>query len=331
MRVLLPVAAAVLLLAACTADGGQGAAAPATGVTDGTPTTGVTADDGTIDGPPGASGVGTDAPQEEAPSPAPPPSDGVADVTVPSSYDPGEPLPLVLVLHGLGSTGGEIREYLGVDRIAEERGFLVVHPDGSVDGRGNRFWDATDACCNFIGDPTGDADRLARLIADVSAEYAVDPDRVHVVGHSNGGFMAYRLACEHADLVASVASVSGATFADPAECTPTEPVSVLQVHGDADPIIRYDGGTFPGRYPGAVDTVTTWAGYAGCEPTPVDGEARDLDGTTAGAESPVTVFSGCPAGVSVELWSLPGTGHLPPVSAGFPVDVVDWLLEHPDE
>lgn len=253
------------------------------------------------------------------------------EVAVPESYDPDEPMPLVLVLHGYGSTGEEIRGYLGVDALAQDRGFLVVHPDGSVDGQGNRFWDATDACCNFTGEPTDDADRLAQVIADVSGEYAVDPDRVHVLGHSNGGFMAYRMACEHAGLVASVASISGATSADPTECDPAEPVGVLQVHGDADPVIRYEGGTFPGPYPGAVETVTTWAGYGGCGTSPTAGDPVDLVDAIAGAESRVTTFGGCPEGISVELWTIPGAGHQPTPSGGFPSAIVDWLLDHPGD
>jgi polyhydroxybutyrate depolymerase len=252
-------------------------------------------------------------------------------VEVPASYDPREPVPLVLVLHGYASSGDGMRRYLGVDDLAEERGFLVVHPDGSVDVRGNRFWDATDGCCNVTGTPTGDDEFLARIITEVSAEYAVDPRRVHVVGYSNGGFMAYRMACRHADLVASAASISGATFADPSDCHPSEPVSVLQVHGDADRTIRYDGGSFPGPYPGALETVTTWAGYDGCETSPAEGEPRDLDGSVDGAESAATTFPGCPDGVAVELWTVPGAGHLVRVSADFPVDVIDWLLDHPDE
>lgn len=314
------VAVAALALAGCSSED-AGDAAPSDGTRESTV-------ESAADSPAPSSTPTTESPSGSAPSD---PADPPYEVAVPESYDPEEPMPLVLVLHGYGSTSEEIRGYLGVEAVAQDRGFLVVHPDGSVDGQGNRFWDATDACCNFTGAPTDDADRLAQVIADVSAEYAVDPDRVHVLGHSNGGFMAYRMACEHAGLVASVASISGATSADPGDCDPAEPVSVLQVHGDADQVIRYEGGAFPGPYPGAVETVTTWAGYGGCGTSPTAGDPVDLVDATAGAESPVTTFADCPEGVSVELWTIPGAGHLPTPSDGFPSAIVDWLLDHPGD
>ena len=62
----------------------------------------------------------------------------------------------------------------------------------------------------------------------------VDPYRIYVAGHSNGGFMSYRLACTHADRIAAIVSLAGATFDTPADCSPTEPVAVLQIHGTAD-------------------------------------------------------------------------------------------------
>src|SRR5205085_1985187 len=71
--------------------------------------------------------------------------------------------------------------------------------------------------------------------------YSVDPRRIFVVGHSNGGFMAYRMACDHSDTVAAIVSVAGAMYDDARKCRAAHPVSVLQVHGPPDNVIPYQG------------------------------------------------------------------------------------------
>jgi len=261
-------------------------------------------------------------------------------VHVPPGYDPATPAPLLILLHGYGSSGKEHDTYFHLGEEAARRGYLYVHPDGTLDSGGGRFWNATDACCDF--DPVGvdDASYLSGVIEEIQAAFAVDPKRVDVIGHSNGGFMSYALACAHADQVAAIASLAGATFGDPTECAPSEPVSVLEIHGDADDTIAYEGGTIDlgaGRtaapYPGAETSVATWATYDGCSTSAavdahVDVDA-DLGSADAPAEATVTRWSGCDPGGAAELWSIPGGGHAPDISAAFPAAVLDFFEAHP--
>lgn len=267
------------------------------------------------------------------------------ELVVPSGYDGSTPVPLVMLVHGYTSSGPIQEAYFGLAPLAQERGFLYAYPDGTVDMMGNRFWNATDACCNFGGSEVDDVGHLLAIIEEISDAYAVDPDRIHLVGHSNGGFMSYRMACEHADVIASVVSLAGATFADPDACQPSEPVGVVQVHGTADPVIGYEGGTTAiapvggGVYPGALDTAAAWATSNGCEgPTPggdLDGVTEvteavlDLDDSIAGDDTMVTTFLGCPDGGHVEVWTIVGGGHVPPLSDGFRTAVVDAALNWP--
>ncbi len=97
---------------------------------------------------------------------------------------------------------------------AEKRGLLYAVPDGTTDTRGDRFWNATAACCNFYGSTVDDSTYLTEVIAAVSARYSVDPARVYLAGHSNGAFMSFRMACEHADLIAAIAVLNGAMVND---------------------------------------------------------------------------------------------------------------------
>ncbi|MCA9579918.1 MAG: alpha/beta fold hydrolase, partial [Myxococcales bacterium] len=166
---------------------------------------------------------------------------------MPPSYRSGTPAPLLVLLHGFGANGDVQSAYLGLEAAVDEAGVLYVHPDGTENRIGKRFWNATDACCaGPISNDVDDSAYLAAVIAKVRSQYDVDPRRIYVTGHSNGGFMSYRMACDHADLVAAVASIEGATFADPDDCSPSEPVAALQIHGTADKTIRYDGGKIAG-------------------------------------------------------------------------------------
>jgi polyhydroxybutyrate depolymerase len=177
-------------------------------------------------------------------------------LVVPPGYY-GQPLPFVILLHGYSGSGQAMDDYLSMSSIAAARTFLLATPDGTVDALGYRYWNATDACCAANAPvPADDVAYLTAVIDDVSSRYNVDPKRVYIIGHSNGGFMAHRMACDRAARIAAVVSIAGAQWNDLAYCQPSEPVSVLQVHGTADTVILYDGG--PG-YPGARTTVTDWA------------------------------------------------------------------------
>jgi polyhydroxybutyrate depolymerase len=209
------------------------------------------------------------------------------EVFAPSSYSPDAPMPLVVLLHGFGASGAIQEAYFRLEPLAEQRGFLFVHPDGTINALGKRFWNATDACCGFSS-TVDDSAYLMSLIEQVQAQFNVDPKRIYLVGHSNGGFMSYRMACEHADTIAAIVSLAGATYLDTDECDPTEPVSVLQIHGTADDTIAFDGGSILGNeFPGALATVTSWAAYNECTgdaidlPTPLD-----LEGASTATSRP---------------------------------------------
>ena len=183
-----------------------------------------------------------------------------AAVHLPASYSPGSPAPLIILLHGYTRSSAQIESYFRFTPLSEIHGFLLVAPDGTRDPNGAQFWNATNACCNFFNLPVDDSAYLRALIDEIKAQLAVDDRRVYVVGHSNGGRMSYRMACDHADTIAAIASIGGATFLDPSACAPSTTVHTLQIHGTRDSIVRYNGGCSVlglGCYPGAVGTTET--------------------------------------------------------------------------
>lgn len=280
----------------------------------------------------GSSASTTKAPATSTTTTAPPvelPADRPVEVHVPSSVADGEAAPLVVLLHGYGVDGNGQAAYLRMTEAADEAGMLLVAPDGTENARGQRFWNATDACCG-PGSEIDDSAYLADVIAKVSQDHAVDPDRIFVVGHSNGGFMANRMACDHADTIAAIVSIEGSTYEDASACDPSEPVSVLLVHGTADRTIPYDGGKIgPNAFPSAEGTLDRWVELDGCQAEADDPEPADHQIVKDLPPATVTAHSDCDDGTAVELWTQPDGVHIPPFTDDFSTQLLTWLDAHP--
>ena len=252
-------------------------------------------------------------------------------VIVPTTYQKSKPAPLILALHGYTSSGDETEKYLQLASVAQKKGILYVHPDGTQDDAANRFWNATPACCNFYSSKVNDEAYLMSIIDSVSKKYNVDQKRIYVVGHSNGGFMTHHMGCTHSDRIAAIVSFSGATFDDPKSCKPTDPISVLQIWGTADGTISYNGGDISSnKYPGALKTIASWAALDKCSPKfLLSTVKRDLEAKLAGAETSVNYYNACKDKTAVELWTINGGMHVPTLVKDFANQVVDFLLAHP--
>jgi polyhydroxybutyrate depolymerase len=257
---------------------------------------------------------------------------GPVPVAVPAAYDPTTPTPLVISLHGYSGNAERHDAYFGVSALVDDYGFLLVTPEGTREATGdrNRFWNGSDACCDLQGAGVDDVTYLAALIDAVSAEWSVDPRRIYLVGHSNGGFMSYRMAYEHPERIAAIASLAGAAQGGQRPA-PAAPVNILQIHGTADDVIEYGGGEIgEARYPGARATVAQWARHNGCDPEPKARETRDLDASLPGHETGVISYVvGCAPGGRVTLWTIAAGAHGPALSASFAAQVIEWLYAHP--
>ncbi len=254
-------------------------------------------------------------------------------LTVPGGYDGSRVVPLVVLLHSYGSNGPAQNAHFGLSALADQGTFLLAYPDGTRDLRGNRFWNATDACCDFFGSGVDDVAYLDAVLDEITGQYRIDPARVYLVGHSNGAFMAHRYACERAERVAAIVTLAGMQWKDPRRCAALglpSPVSVLHVHGSNDLSIGYQGGSTPqGTYPGAAETVATWAGKNGCGGDLVaTGQRMDLDTTVAGEETTVDRYGGC-GGVDVELWTIGQGRHVPDFNHRWAPAIWEFMAAHP--
>lgn len=251
-----------------------------------------------------------------------------ASVTVPKDWAAKDKWPLIVLLHGYSVTGAIQDIYMGVSARASKLGFVAVIPDGTPDSSGKLFWNATPACCNFGGIKVDDVAYISGLIDKAIAELHVDPARVYIVGHSNGAFMALRLACEIADKVTAVASLAGAADIDLNKCAPSQAVSVLQIHGTLDAVIAYKGGSnlLAPPFPGAETTVLDWRTHDACSETKTPMDDADYDSILAGNETKRTAWTDCKQGTRVDFWRIEGGAHIPTITDTFRDDLLQHLL-----
>jgi polyhydroxybutyrate depolymerase len=256
------------------------------------------------------------------------------DSKIPQNYDAQKSWPLVILLHGYGANGLGQDLYFGIGHELDRLGFLYAYPDGTLDSKNKRFWNATDVCCDFDKRNIDDVAYVDAIIDDMAAQYHVDRKRVFLVGHSNGGFMSHRYACDRSERVAAFVALAGDNFKDATRCQPKSPVAVLQVHGDKDDAVPYEGGTAPDgvrSVPSALDSVKSWATQNGCTLT-ADKSAPDLDLETNldGKETTVARFPGCKPGGAAELWTIRGGSHLPAFGRPDWANAVwGWFASHP--
>ena len=243
--------------------------------------------------------------------------DRPATVFVPPSYDPTVPMPFVLLLHGYGVTGAQMIQFVDFANVSEDNEFMFASPSGNTDSGGAPFWNATNACCDFEQTGVDDSAYLRAIVDEARTIANIDPARIFVLGHSNGGFMALRLACDHSDVFSAVVSIAGAASSNEG-CAASEGIAVLQVHGTADETVLYDGGQLaPGLgYPSAQQTVSTWVDRNACDPTAIDGGTIDIE-TIVGAETSIARYEGCEEGGAVELWTVEAGTHVPQGNASY--------------
>ncbi len=231
---------------------------------------------------------------------------------VPAVMNPN--VPLVISLHGDPSNPAEQQAITGYNATSNANGFIVAYPAGThegswADGRGT-----TDADKYGVND----VQFMRALIASLKSKYGVNSHRVYVSGYSNGAYMAERLACQIPGKIAAITAVSG-TLPTDLPCAPARAISVLQIHGTADPFVPYNGGMVSdtnGSSPvvGTPTMVERWRSMNGC-PAPSTSSLPDNgDGTSVSISSAV----GCRAGSAVVFYTVNNGGHTWPGGTGGP-------------
>lgn len=241
---------------------------------------------------------------------------------LPKSYQEGEPLPVVFMLHGGGGTGRAALWETGWHRLADEQGFIMVAPNAMPPDHNKRasfasnpqLWN--DGSDRFYAEQVevDDVRFINAIIDELNTYNAVDAQRIFVTGFSNGASMAFRAAAALPDRIAAIAPVAGACWIDPGELA--RPVPMLYITGDADPLNLIEGGVpLPANSDGTTesdkvrakakppvrDSVEKWARANGC---PVPGsQVTEKNGVRT------ETWQSCPAGGVVEYIQVKGLGH----------------------
>lgn len=116
---------------------------------------------------------------------------------------------------------------------------IVVAVNGAVHDTASS-WNAGRCCEPATTQNENDVLLTSTIINFLESQATIDASRVWAMGHSNGGMMAYRLACELSEKITAIAVVTGALVND--TCNPTKPVSVIHLHGNLDPTVPFHGG-----------------------------------------------------------------------------------------
>jgi len=199
----------------------------------------------------------------------------------PPQYDGSDSFPLVIALHGGGGNSKNMMEKTGFNNLSDEKGFIIVYPDG-IGRFKNRLltWNAGHCCGYALDNDIDDVGFIRALIDKLQENLNIDSKRIYVTGHSNGGMMTYRLGAELSDIIAAIAPLAGTIGGKENENStlimipePNYPVSVIALHGLLDESVPYNGGHGNNTRNDRIDlsvnqSISFWVEHNGCNITP---------------------------------------------------------------
>ena len=217
---------------------------------------------------------------------------------VPSGYTGNAKVPLVLNMHGSGSTAAEQEVFAGMDATSDADGFIVAYPQALIPDGSGFDW-------NVPGQPLvggrpvpanapNDVQFLTGLVGTLSHRYCIDRNRVFATGFSGGARTASQLACDSSATFAAVAPVSG--LRRPVPCPTTRAVPVISFHGTADPVDPYNGNGQAYWTYSVPQAAADWATQDGC-PAAAAATSQPDPGVT------LTAYAGCRGGAQVQLYT----------------------------
>lgn len=257
-------------------------------------------------------------------------------IHLPTGYSKQDMLPLVIALHGGGGNPEQFAKDTGFTQKADKEDFIVVYP------RGTGLlptWDGIHCCGEAFNNKIDDVGFIRALINELISTRHVDPKRVYITGHSNGGFMTYRLGAELSDKIAAISVSAGTIGGKPRLRSPVvqiqdpaTPVSVLAFHGKIDQHVLYDGGvTTKGLVVGPYDlsvaeSIDFWVRANKCTATPTvktTGQITVKDYTSCEQNTEVTLYTIADQG---HAWPGGTTGAIDPPTKDISATDISWAF-----
>jgi polyhydroxybutyrate depolymerase len=162
-------------------------------------------------------------------------------VHLPPGYTGQAPLPLVILLHSGAATSKRMIRVSGMLEKADREHFIVLAPNGTgLLKKALLTWNSG-KCCGFsVKRNIDDVGFIDKILDQVESDFNIDTDRIYATGESNGGMLAYKLACDLSHRIAAIAPVAASM--DGLERSPEQPVSIVAFNGTDDGCVLYNGG-----------------------------------------------------------------------------------------
>lgn len=205
--------------------------------------------------------------------------------------------PLIIAMHGFLGTSSNMRKKTSFDSLARKHGLVVAYPNGL-----RRRWNDGRSAQNGVDDVA----YLSALIDRFVADGVADPDRVFLAGHSNGGGMAMRMACDTPRQIAGIAVIATKVLAA-FQCRNGSPVPAVFFHGTEDPVAPHAGrpsGHRLGATLSAEASLSLWSARNKCNGTR---NTRIIDRRNDGTQATIIPYARCRAPLTYVL--IDGHGH----------------------
>lgn len=211
-------------------------------------------------------------------------------VHLPAAFDSNTYYPLVMLYTGKGASPEAVERSFGMDALP----VVMVYPQPTASTDHSLAWEGAPYSSN-----ADDVAFTSTILDQLQAKLCIDKTRIYATGLSNGGGFASLLSCKLSDKFAAYAVVSGALYAPASNCVPPRPVPLLNIHGDSDPIVPYNG-SLARRLP----PIDTWAArraeFNGCKVSFTDNIAPGQIATT---------WNSCRDNATVKSIRVIGGGH----------------------
>jgi polyhydroxybutyrate depolymerase len=212
---------------------------------------------------------------------------------VPPAINAKKTMPLLIVFHGRDSSGKFMERHTQFNKLADQKGFIVVYPDGiSVK------WDSL----RRRPERTNDIGFVSALIDNLGQRYNLNRQRIYVTGFSNGAVFSQRIACELSNKIAASAAIAS-TMADELLqiCKPNQPIPMLLINGTNDPGVPYE--SLKAGWLSVQDTAKFWRNHNRCSSQPVKSLMPE------NSQVRIETYQQCAHKTSVKLYVIQGGKH----------------------
>ncbi len=242
----------------------------------------------------------------------------------PSRISNQKQLPLILNLHGYTNTPRGQHIVMPFKSLVDKKKFILINPAGIRDDKGNTYWTAEN-CCGTVKNPNDRRDDVAYLNSIIDAllvKYPIAIDKIFIAGHSNGGFMANKLACHPNSRISGIINYAGAGYSRPENCKVPKPIKVLHIHGNLDTVIRYDNSS--DWHPSALASSLQWVKRNKCDLNFVAGNLASRP--RSNKRITTQEWNNCEDKSKVSLWTILSGSHTELMSKKLISDIIDYLL-----